>query len=464
MTSPSAPPGAARARTRIAPIASARRWVHRWRPLLPILVAEFIILLGFGALLPVLPMYVVEHGIDVPTLGLIAAAWSIAKLIFEPIFGYLADRTSRKPFLVGGAIVLGIATMLPLAFTAAAALFLLRFIGGAAAGAYDPAARGMIVDATEEGERGEAFGIYSAFQMGGFVLGPVIGAFGAALGGGFAFPFLFTGTLTLLAAVMLQVTLPGKPRVVEEPADRVPGPGVAASLRPPHRVAPSEPPFSASTAGIPAADEAAGETRAPLRDLVNVSLGVALIMNFGFSLAFGVYEVIWSLYLQDLGASIEWVGLTFALFGLPMMLVSPWAGRLVDRSGPMRFAIAGGIVICIAGVVYGLSSEPLVPSAMVPVEAVAEAFLLPALYALVAFGSPAGRSSTAQGIFGAVGTIGLIVATLSAGWLWELGRAWPFVFFVIGASICLVLGLALYRFRGGAAAVRAAAVSTAGPA
>ena len=230
------------------------------------------------------------------------------------------------------------------------------------------------------------------------------------------------------------MTLPGKPRVVEEPADRAPGRRRPGQPPPAAPGRPSEPPFSASTAGIPAADEAAGEARAPLRDLLNVSLGVALIMNFGFSLAFGVYEVIWSLFLQDLGASIEWVGLTFALFGLPMMLVSPFAGRLVDRSGPIRFAVAGGLVICIAGVVYGISSEPLVPSAMVPVEAVAEAFLLPALYALVAFGSPAGRSSTAQGIFGAVGTIGLIVATLSAGWLWELGRAWPFAFFVIGAS------------------------------
>ena len=182
--------------------------------MLPVLIAEFIILLGFGALLPVLPMYVVEHGIDVPTLGLIAAAWSIAKLVAEPIFGYLADRTSRKPFLVGGAVVLGIATMLPLIFTTAAALFALRFVSGAAAGAYDPAARGMIVDATEEGERGEAFGIYAAFQMGGFVLGPVIGAFGAAMGGGFAFPFLFTGVLTIVAAVMLALTVPAKPHVV----------------------------------------------------------------------------------------------------------------------------------------------------------------------------------------------------------------------------------------------------------
>jgi len=441
-----------------------RRWIRRWRPLLPVLIAEFIILLGFGALLPVLPMYVIEHGIDVPTLGLIAAAWSIAKLIAEPIFGYLADRTSRKPYLVGGAIVLGIATMLPLVFTSAAALFVLRFISGAAAGAYDPAARGMIVDATEEGERGEAFGIYAAFQMGGFVLGPVIGAFGAAVGGGFAFPFLFTGILTMIAGGVLAWTLPGAPKVVEDEPKAAPDPATparpTAPITPnpqrPHRVSPSEPPFSASTAGIPAPDEAAGQVRAPLRELLNVSLGVALIMNFGFSLAFGVYEVIWSLFLEDLGASIEWIGLTFALFGLPMMIMSPFAGRLVDRHGPIRFAAVGGLVICIAGVVYGLSTEPLVPSAMASVEGIAEAFLMPALYALVAFGSPSGRSSTAQGIFGAVGTIGLIVATLSSGWLWEIGRAWPFGFFVVGSTTCLILGLALYRFGGGARAVQEA--------
>ena len=401
-------------------MSGTRRWIRRWRPLLPVLIAEFIILLGFGALLPVLPMYVIEHGIDVPTLGLIAAAWSIAKLIAEPIFGYLADRTSRKPFLVGGAIVLGIATMLPLVFTSAAALFVLRFISGAAAGAYDPAARGLIVDATEERERGEAFGIYAAFQMGGFVLGPVIGAFGAAMGGGFAFPFLFTGILTMIAGGVLAWTLPGAPTVVEDdprPA-ATPAPATTNPQRP-HRVSPSEPPFTASTAGIPAADEAAGQVRAPLRELLNVSVGVALIMNFGFSLAFGVYEVIWSLYLEDLGASIEWIGLTFALFGLPMMMLSPFAGRLVDRHGPIRFAAVGALVICLAGVVYGLSAEPLVPSAMASVEGIAEAFLMPALYALVAFGSPSGRSSTAQGIFGAVGTIGLIVGTLSSGWLWD---------------------------------------------
>ncbi len=136
--------------------------------------------------------------------------------------------------------MLGVATMLPLVFTTAAALFLLRFISGAAAGAYDPAARGMIVDATEEGERGEAFGIYAAFQMGGFVLGPVIGAFGAAAGGGFAFPFLFTGILTIVAGGVLAWTLPGAPQVVEDPTADPDDPGHVprSCATQPSRVAP----------------------------------------------------------------------------------------------------------------------------------------------------------------------------------------------------------------------------------
>jgi DHA1 family multidrug resistance protein-like MFS transporter len=417
----------------------ARRWLDRWGPILPVLVAELVILLGFGALLPVLPLYVMDQGVDAPTLGLILAAWSIAKLVAEPVFGYLADRTSRKPFLVGGALVLAVAMALPVVYHTAFALFLLRALAGAAAGAYDPAARGIIVDATPAGARGEAFGLYASFQMGGFLLGPVLGAFGASLGGGFTFPFLLCGALTAVAAVILVLALPSHPHVPTAPAE----PGHAP---PPVHPVLVEPPFSATTAGIPAADETPpSSARAPMRALLNRCLVASVVMNFGFSLAFGVYEVVWSLFLTDLGASIEWIGLTFALFGLGMMLVSPWAGRLVDRFGSIRFVAVSGTVIIVAGVLYAVSTEPIFPSLVVPFESVAEAFLTPALFALVAVGSPVGRSSTAQGIFGAVGTIGLIVATLSAGALWDIGRVWPFLFFVVGSTLCMLLGLAIVR-------------------
>ena len=63
----------------------------------PLLVAEFVVWLGFGGLLPVLPLYFTEQGIDLATLGIVIAAWPAARLVSEPIFGWLADRTERVP-------------------------------------------------------------------------------------------------------------------------------------------------------------------------------------------------------------------------------------------------------------------------------------------------------------------------------------------------------------------------------
>jgi hypothetical protein len=81
----------------------------------------------------------------------------------------------------------------------------------------------------------------------------------------------------------------------------------------------------------------------------------------------------------------------------------------------------------------------------VPFEALAEAFVVPALFTLVAQGTPAGRTATAQGIFGASGTVALIVASLAAGILWGGDPASPFVFFVVGLLVTVAIGLLVYR-------------------
>ena len=414
----------------------AERWVHRWRLLLPVLLAEFVVLLGFGALLPVLPLYVADHGIDVPTYGLITAAWAIAKLFSEPLFGYLADRTGRhKLLMVSGLILLAVFMLLPLIFTSAAALFVLRLLAGASAGMYDPAARGVIVDSTDEGERGEAFGLYTAFQMGGFLVGPVLGAIGAAFGGGFGFPFVLTGVLTFGAALMLSVTIPRRHAV------RVAGGNAQALDHGPDVGAPSSAP-----APRPAVADA--EPAAPLSGLLNAPFLSAVVIYFGVSLSFGVYEVTWTLYMLHLGASLAWVGATFSIFGVGVVIASPIAGRVVDRVGAFRFAVIGSAAIAVSGMLYVLSTEPVFPSFVVPFEAVAEGFVVPALFALVAQGTPNGRSSTAQGIFGAAGTVALIVASLSAGILFEHDPTWPFLFFIVGLIATLALGLLIYLGRG----------------
>ena len=83
-------------------------WLDEWGGILPLLVAEFVVWLGFGGLLPVLPLYFTEQGVDLSTLGLVIAAWPAARLVSEPIFGWLADRTARVPLMVIGLLATGI--------------------------------------------------------------------------------------------------------------------------------------------------------------------------------------------------------------------------------------------------------------------------------------------------------------------------------------------------------------------
>ena len=173
----------------------------RWGDIVPLLLAEFIVWLGFGALLPVLPIYFTEQGVDLAFLGLVIAAWPAARLVGEPVFGWLADRTARVPLMVIGLVATGIFSFLPLVFTGPLAFLLLRAGAGLATSVYDPAARGYLTDATPPERRGEAFGLYGAVQMGGLLLGPAIGALGAERFGGISFVFVFGGMAALLAAI-----------------------------------------------------------------------------------------------------------------------------------------------------------------------------------------------------------------------------------------------------------------------
>ena len=103
------------------------------------------------------------------------------------------------------------------------------------------------------------------------------------------------------------------------------------------------------------------------------------------------------------------------MFGLPILLFSPFAGRLVDRRGPLAFIVVGTVLPALTGILYTRLVDPALAVPLILVEATGFAFLNPALYTVVAANSPTGRSSTAQGLFGAAGTLGFIVASLGPG-------------------------------------------------
>ena len=91
-------------------------------PLVIIFITVFIDLVGFGIVIPVLPLYA-EEGASETVIGLLLGIFSAMQFIFAPILGKLSDRVGRRPVLllslIGTAIgflIMGLAPSLPAAF------------------------------------------------------------------------------------------------------------------------------------------------------------------------------------------------------------------------------------------------------------------------------------------------------------------------------------------------------------
>ena len=407
------------------PESKSSAWLVRWGPILPLLLAEFILWVGFGAMLPVLPLYTTHHGVSLANLGLVVAAWPAARLVTEPLFGWIADRTRRKPLMVVALAVT--AALIPLNLVSFGILpfLLLRALTGGATAVYDPAARGFLVDATPADRQGEAFGLYSAAQMGGLLFGPAIGGLGAYATNSDGFVFAFCGIATALAGLAVLGLIHERPR--SRAGTTVPSEGVGE--------------MAATADGRARQGEIAlDDTGRPLR-LLNRLLIVAIVVNLGSNFAKGTYEVAWSLFLTSRGAGLDLIGATFAMFAVPMIILSPWAGRFVDRRGSLPFIILGTIAPSIAAILYTVMPDVRLAIPIILFESSGIAIAYPALYAIVAAASPAHRSATAQGLFGAAGTVGFILSSVIAGWLAGFDLRLPFWFSSFTGAVALVLSM-----------------------
>ena len=156
--------------------------------LLVIFLTVFIDLLGFGMVLPLLPIYAKDFArqLDLSEghtqvgllIGLLMSSFSLMQFIFAPLWGRLSDRVGRRPVLMvglAGSVVFyslfGIATVyrsLPL-------LFVSR-IGAGIAGATISTAQAYIADATSLENRAKGMALIGAAFGLGFTFGPLFGS------------------------------------------------------------------------------------------------------------------------------------------------------------------------------------------------------------------------------------------------------------------------------------------------
>src|SRR5260370_30773817 len=143
-------------------------------PLAIILLIVFIDLIGFGMIIPILPLYALSFGALEWQIGLLLGSYSFMQFLASPILGGISDRFGRKPVLLGSLIGSAAGYILMANAHSLAMLFLARIIAGIS-GASVATASAYIADITPPENRSPRIGLIGAAFGVGFLSGPASG-------------------------------------------------------------------------------------------------------------------------------------------------------------------------------------------------------------------------------------------------------------------------------------------------
>ena len=174
-------------------------------PLLVLFLTVFIDMVGFGIVMPVLPLYAEKFQASALEIGWLTGIYSGMQIIFTPLLGKLSDRFGRRPVLMislaGTAVgfaVMGMAQSLTLLFAA-------RIFSGITGGNIS-IPQAYIADVTTPEERSKWMGMIGAAFGLGFTFGPMIGGIMSEIS--YAAPFYFAASLAAINVVLLYFILP----------------------------------------------------------------------------------------------------------------------------------------------------------------------------------------------------------------------------------------------------------------
>ncbi|HYG21442.1 MAG TPA: MFS transporter [Verrucomicrobiae bacterium] len=145
-----------------------------------IFLTVFIDLIGFGMVVPLVPIYSKHYEAGGWMIGIIGASFSAMQFIFAPIWGRLSDRFGRRPILListaGAAAsyaMFAVASGMEHHATALWGILIARSVAGLCGGNI-AVAQAYIADITPPADRSRKMGLIGmAFGL-GFIFGPVI--------------------------------------------------------------------------------------------------------------------------------------------------------------------------------------------------------------------------------------------------------------------------------------------------
>jgi DHA1 family multidrug resistance protein-like MFS transporter len=360
----------------------------------------FVVMLGYGIIIPIFPFYIESMGAGGTELGLLVASYAVMRLIFGPIWGGLSDRVGRKPILLVGIlgyvitmVWFGLATQLWMLFAA-------RILSGILSSATAPTTMAYIGDSTPEDERGGGMGLLGAAGGIGTIIGPAVGGYLATTS--LSLPFFVAAGMALLALLLAVIFLPESHPAREQTATE---------------------------------QEAIVDLRAWWQALFS-PIGTLFILTFISTSGLMIFASAFGLYgLERFGYGPEQVGIIMMVMGAVSaltqgLLAGPatkrWGDARVIRSGMLASALSFGLML--------LANTFVTVNLTTALLALTAAIVSPALLSLTSRRATVSQG-IAMGLSNSFVSLGRIVGPILGGAALDVHLSLPYI---SGAAIMFV--------------------------
>jgi MFS transporter, DHA1 family, tetracycline resistance protein len=370
-----------------------------------IFLTVFIDLIGFGIVMPLLPLYTQHFGASGWMIGMIVASYSVMQFIFAPMWGGLSDRIGRRPVLLvsnaGSALsyfFFGFASTLQ----GETALYLLlgsRIFAGIC-GANLSVASAYMADISPPEKRSKSMGLIGMAVGLGFIFGPALGSFSAKFfglaGPGWVAGGICTANFVLACFILGESLKPSsKPRV----------------------------------------------TRVRMEQYNHVLkqpvVGFLVVLFFLATFCFAAFEVTIGLLLKSrFGYDQEQLGYYLTYCGLLSAGIQGGGiGPLVKRFGERRLIAASLALLAIALIWLPYVTGVFGLLAALAVLAIGSGLNRPPLFGMISKLTPEHEQGATLGVAQSSGSLARIVAPIFAGTAYDLRFDLPYI-------ICAAVSLA----------------------
>ena len=359
----------------------------------------FCVALGFGILLPALPVFARTFGVSAFEASAVISVFALARFVTAPIAGTLVDKLGERLVLGTGLFIVAGSSLAAGFSQSYLQLIVLRGVGGLGSSMFTVSALALLLRVVDDTQRGRASSAYQGGFLLGGVAGPAVG--GLVVAWSIRAPF-FVYAATLIAAGLVALIFLAKSRLHER--EEIVSHGEAGKLE---------------------------TLRVALQDgAYRAVLAVNLITGF---LVLGLRSSVVPLFVTEglqKGASLTGIGFLVAA-GVQAVLLLP-AGRVSDTTGRRKALLYGTIgttigmlVLTAADVtVNGWGTTAVAGTALflvaMAIQGAASAFLGSAPAAVVGDIVGGKRGGIVVATFQMMSDVGIIIGPLVAGLLVDL--------------------------------------------